>query len=93
MTEFDKIIKDSVNIEVNLDDDKILLLLSSLLRSFDHFKYALLYENKNTITVEEVQLVTRTKELTELKDLKVENIVEVLSVPRGRGESETNLAK
>jgi hypothetical protein len=84
-----------MNIKVNLDDDddKILLLSSSLLRSFDHFKYALLYGNENTITLEEVQLVTKTKELTKLNDLKVENSVEVLSVSRGRGECKTNLAK
>ena len=44
LTEFNKIIDDLQNIDVKLDDeDKALLLLNSLPRSFEHFKDALLY--------------------------------------------------
>ncbi|MCH82501.1 cytochrome P450 [Trifolium medium] len=44
LAEFNKIINDLVNIEVNLkDEDKALLLLCVLLRSFENFKDTMLY--------------------------------------------------
>ncbi|MCI22120.1 cytochrome P450 [Trifolium medium] len=46
------------------DEDKVLLLLSSLPRSFEHFKDVILYGKKYTIILEEIQLVIRTKELS-----------------------------
>ena len=55
LTEFHKIIDDLENIEVKIDDeDKALLLLSSLPISFDHFKGSLFYGKEGTITLDEV---------------------------------------
>nr|KYP76711.1 Retrovirus-related Pol polyprotein from transposon TNT 1-94 [Cajanus cajan] len=62
--EFNKILDDLKNIEVQLEDeDKALLLLNSLLRNFEHFKDAILYGKEQDITLDEVQTSIRTKEL------------------------------
>lgn len=58
---FNKILDDLENIEVKHDDeDKALLLLNALPKSFEHFKDALLYRRDQTITLEEVQNSIRT---------------------------------
>ncbi|XP_058747135.1 uncharacterized protein LOC131620136 [Vicia villosa] len=87
LMEFHKIIDDLKNIEMNIDDeDNALLLLSSLPRSFEHFKDALLYGNEDTIILDEVQTVMKSKEFSKLKDLKIEDSGEGLNVSRGGGE-------
>src|SRR3954465_923163 len=84
LTEFHKIIDDLENIEVKIDDeDKALLLLSLLPRSFEHFKDALLYGKEGTITLDEVQTAVKSKEFSKLKDLKIEDSDEGLNVSRG----------
>lgn len=45
---------------------------------------------KKIVTLEEVQTALRTNALTNLKDLKVDNSGECLSVSRGRGGSRGN---
>ena len=86
LTEFHKIIDDLENIEVKIDDeDKGLLLLSSLPRSFEHFKDALLYGKEGTITLDEVQTAVKSKEFSKSKDLKIEDNGEDLNVSRGGG--------
>ncbi|MCH84872.1 cytochrome P450 [Trifolium medium] len=56
LTQFNKIIDDLKNIKVKLDDEnKNLILLSSLPRSFELYKDALLYGKEDNITLEEVQ--------------------------------------
>lgn len=63
LTEFNKIIDDLANIDVNLDDeDKALHLLCALPKSFENFKDTMLYGKEGTITLEEVQAALRTKE-------------------------------
>jgi hypothetical protein len=47
LSEFNKIIDDLINIEVKFDKDEILLLLSLLLKSFEHFKFAFLFIERN----------------------------------------------
>lgn len=55
LTKFHKIIDDLENIEVNIDDeDKALLLLITLLRSFENFKDAILNDKEGIITLYEV---------------------------------------
>ena len=88
LTEFNKIIDDLANIDVNLEDeDKALHLLCALPRSFENFKDTMLYGKEGTITLEEVQAALRTKELTKFKELKVDDSGEGLNVSRGRSEN------
>jgi hypothetical protein len=68
-------------------------LLSSLPRSFEHFKDILLYGKKGIVTLEDVHAALRTNELIELNDLNVYDSGEDLNVPIGRGESRGNCAK
>lgn len=85
--EFHKTINDLKNIEVKIEyEDKVLLLLSSLPRSFEHFKGALLYGKEYTITLDEVQMVVRSKEFAKVKDLKINDSGKILSISRGGGE-------
>jgi len=87
LAEFNKILDDLANIEVTMEDeDKALLLLCSLPKSFEHFKDIILYGKEGTTTLEEVQAAFRTKELTKFKDLKVDEGGEGLNVARGRNE-------
>lgn len=48
-------------------------MIYKISRSFKHFKDALLYGKKSTITLEEFQSPIRTKELTKLQDLTFED--------------------
>jgi len=91
LTEFNKIFDDLANIDVNLEDeDKTLHLLCSFPRSFENFKDAMLYGKEGTITLEEVQVALRTKELTKFKELKVDDSGKGLNVSRGRSENGGN---
>ncbi|KAK2372802.1 alpha carbonic anhydrase [Trifolium repens] len=88
LTEFNKIIDDLANVDVNLEDeDKTFHLLCALPKSYEHLKDALLYGKEGTITLDEVQSALRTKELTKFKDLKVDDGAEGLNVMRGRSEN------
>ncbi|KAK2387677.1 alpha carbonic anhydrase [Trifolium repens] len=88
LTEFNKIIDDLANVDVNLEDeDKAFHLLCALPKSYEHLKDALLYGKEGTITLDEVQSALRTKELTKFKDLKVDDGAEGLSVVKGRSEN------
>jgi len=85
LMKFNKILDDLANIEVNMEnEDKALLLLCSLSTSFEHFKDTTLYGKEDTTILEEVQVASRTKELTKFKDLKVDEGGECLNVARGR---------
>ncbi|MCI52711.1 cytochrome P450, partial [Trifolium medium] len=85
LEEFNKIIDDLANIDVILEDeDKTFHLLCALPRSLENFKDALLYGKEGTITLDEVQSALRTKELTKLRDLRVDDSAEGLNVARGR---------
>lgn len=64
MDDFIKILDDLENIEVKLEDqDKALILLNSLPRSYEKFKNALLYGREQSIALEEVQSAIKAKEL------------------------------
>ncbi|MCI36216.1 cytochrome P450, partial [Trifolium medium] len=64
LAEFNKIIDDLANIDVNLEDED---------KSLENFKDALLYGKEGTITLDKVQSALRTKELSKFRDLKIEN--------------------
>lgn len=63
------------------------LLLSSLPTSLENFNNVLLYGKENSITLDEVQTIVRSKELSKKKNFKIDNSGECLSVSRGRSES------
>jgi len=85
------ILDDLENIEVQIEDeDKAILLLSALPRSFESFKDTMLYGKEGTVTLEEVQAALRTKELTKSKDLRADENGEGLSVSRGNGDGRGN---
>ena len=86
LTEFKKILDDLENIEVHLgDEDKAILLLCALPRSFELFKDIMLYGKEGTVTLEEVQAALINKELTKSNDLRADENSEGLSVSRGNG--------
>jgi len=86
LTEFNKILDDLENIEVQLEDeDKAILLLCALPKSFESLKDIMLYDKEDTVTLEEVQAALRTKELIKSKDLRIHENGEGLSVSRGNG--------
>ncbi|KAK2403613.1 alpha carbonic anhydrase [Trifolium repens] len=88
LAEFNKIIDDLANVDVNLEDeDKAFHLLCALPKSYENLKDALLYGKEGTITLDEVQPALRTKELTKFKYLKVDDGAEGLNVARCRSEN------
>lgn len=57
------VIKDLENIEVKIENENVaLLLLSSLLRSFEHFKDPIIYGKECTIILNEARASMRSKE-------------------------------
>ncbi|CAJ2659843.1 unnamed protein product [Trifolium pratense] len=94
LAEFNKIIDDLANLEVNLEDeDKALHLLCTLPKSYESFKDTMLYGRENPVTLEEVQSALRSKELTKSNNLKVESGVDALNVSSGRGGGRGRKAK
>jgi len=88
LTEFNKILDDLENIEVHLEDeDKAILLLCALPRSFESFK------DTEIFWILQVQAALRTKELTKSKNLRVDEKGEALSVSRGNGGGRGNQGK
>ncbi|GAU47272.1 hypothetical protein TSUD_280950 [Trifolium subterraneum] len=86
---FNKIIDDLANIDVKInDEDQAFHLLCALPKSLENLKDALLYCKEGTITLDEVQSALRTKELTKLRDLRVDDSGEGLSVARGGSEND-----
>jgi len=82
------------NIEVQLEDeDKSILLLCALPKSFESLKDTMLYGKEGTVTLEEVQAALRTKELIKSKDLRTDENGEGLSVSRGNGGGRGNRRK
>ena len=64
LDEFNKAIDDLENIDVKIEDeDKAILLLNALPKSYDHLKDAMLYGREKAITLDEVQCVLKAKEL------------------------------
>jgi hypothetical protein len=88
LSEFNKIIDDLANVDVKIEDeDQAFHLLCALPKSLEHLKDALLYGKEGTITLDEVQAALRTKELTKLNELKIDDSGEGLNISRGRSEN------
>src|SRR6266487_1786554 len=88
LSEFNKIIDDLANIDVKIEDeDQAFHLLCVLPKFLENLKDSLLYGKEGTITLDEVQSALRTKELTKLRDLRVDDSGEGLSVARGGTEN------
>ncbi|KAK9054827.1 hypothetical protein SSX86_025906 [Deinandra increscens subsp. villosa] len=89
--EFNKIVLDLDNIEVEIDDeDKAILFLSSLPQSYEHFVETLMY-GRDSLSMEEVLSAINSKELKRRSEIK-EEAGEGLFV-RGRSESRSNKKK
>ncbi|WVZ16441.1 hypothetical protein V8G54_009423 [Vigna mungo] len=95
IAEFSKIVDDLENIEVKLEDeDKAVILLNALPRTFEHFRDALLYGKDQVITLEEVLTSIRTKEFQKLQDSKTteEGASGLISV-KGKGKKQSGKEK
>jgi len=55
------------------DENKALLFLRLIPRSFEHVKNTILYENEDTNTLEEFQVALRIKRSTKSRDMKVDD--------------------
>lgn len=60
----------------------MMLKFSSLHRYFEHFKVALTYGKENNTTLEEIQSSIRTKRLTKMEEVKVDDRDEGMFVSR-----------
>lgn len=79
--EFNKIIDNLENIEVSLEDeDKTIILLNTLRRSYEHLRDAMLYAKEATIMLDEVQCALRSKETYKALEDKQENTTKSLNV-------------
>ncbi|KAH9804147.1 hypothetical protein KPL71_002018 [Citrus sinensis] len=78
LDEFNKLILDLENVNVNLEDeDKALILLSSLPDSYEHFVDTLLY-GRQTLTLKDVKNALESKELKKRADGKDQGLGEGL---------------
>ncbi|KAG6495421.1 hypothetical protein ZIOFF_043244 [Zingiber officinale] len=63
LDEFNSIIIDLENLDIKIEDeDKVVLLIVSLPRTFKHFKEIMLYGNRETISLEDVKSNLMSKE-------------------------------
>ena len=63
LEDFGKVVDDLENIDVTIgDEDKAILLLNALPKSYDHLRDAIMYGREGTITLLEVQSALRAKE-------------------------------
>ena len=64
LEDFNKAVDDLENIDVSIsDEDKAILLLNALPKSYDQMRDAILYGREKTITLSEIQSTLRSKEL------------------------------
>lgn len=88
--EFIKILDDLENIEVTLEDeDKALILLNALPKSYENFKDAMIFGREQALSLCEVQSARQSKELQRKLQGKGESLGESLIV-RGRPEKRTH---
>lgn len=69
------------NIKVSIDDeDMTQILIDSLFKYFENFKDVFIYGKESTITLNEVQMIIRSKELSKIKYLKIDDNGDRLNV-------------
>ena len=87
LDQFNKYVDDLENIDVELDDeDKAIILLAALPRSFEQLKDAMLYGREKSITFVEVQSALKTKEFQKSNGGQ-EVATEVLNVKKSKQSS------
>lgn len=72
------------------DEDKTIILLSSSPKYFENLKDVLICGKEGLIILEEAKSSTRTKKLTNIKKLNVDDSEEDLKVSRGISEIKGN---
>ena len=84
---FNKTLDDLENIDVKLEDeDKAIILLNALPRSFEHLKDAMLYGRETSITLEEVQSALKCKELQKEGSKATDSVAESLDIKGTKGK-------
>ena len=81
---FNRISSDLLALEVKLEEDKALLLLSSLPSSYDHLATTILY-GKKTLELEDVRQILQNNELIKKTD-STEESQDWLSRVRGKDQ-------
>ncbi|KAH9668968.1 hypothetical protein KPL70_021600 [Citrus sinensis] len=90
--EFNKLIFDLENVNIILEDeDKALILLSSLLESYEHFVDTLLYK-RQTLTLKDVKNALESKDLNKMAEVKDQSNAEGL-VTKGKSKKKNNKQK
>nr|GEW48417.1 putative ribonuclease H-like domain-containing protein [Tanacetum cinerariifolium] len=95
--EFNIILIDLVNLDVDIDDeDKVVLLVISLPASYKHFKKIMLYENRETLLFDDVKSALLSKQKYD-DDVEPESgkglVARGQSFDRGKGNNEKKLEK
>ncbi|KAL8537644.1 hypothetical protein ACS0TY_012681 [Phlomoides rotata] len=81
LNEFNKVLDDLENIDIMMEEEyKTLILLSALPKSFENFKDIILYGRQSSITLEEVQVALKSKELQKVTDQASSSTGEGLTV-------------
>ena len=87
LEDFNKAIDDLENIDVTIgDEDKAILLLNALPKSYDHLRDAMMYGREGTITFLEVQSALRAKELQSVGARNVDSTSESLNIKGFKGK-------
>ena len=85
MDEFNKLILDLENVNIILEDeDRALILLSSLPESYEHFVDTLLYR-RQSLTLKDVKNALESKDLKKMTEVKDQSKTEGL-VAKGKPE-------
>lgn len=83
LDEFNKLLDDLENIDVKIEDEeRAIMLLSALPKSFEHLKDAMLFGRETSVSIEEVQSALRAKELQKQNDEKQGSSREGLNIKK-----------
>ena len=89
LEDFAKALDDLENIDIEIkDEDKAIILLNALPKSFEQLKDAMLYWMENTITYEQVQVALKTKEINQVSVKPLDPVSE--SSPRRKERESSN---
>ncbi|KAL8471904.1 hypothetical protein ACS0TY_029223 [Phlomoides rotata] len=93
LDEFSKILDDLENIDIKMEEeDKALIILSALPKSFENFKDTFLFGRQSLLTLEDVQIALRSKELQKATDQASSSTGEGLTV-KGKHQKKINFKK
>lgn len=83
---------EDINVKLE-DEDKAIILLNALPKSFKHIKYAMLFGRESTITLEEVKFALRVKELRRRHEVKIDQFNEGLMIKKSKNSKTTPFKK